>query len=139
MNERPDLFGTSMKLVAKRQLPVVDLVNAAERLTAQGEPQSAAKLYTAWIAHNADNGGLYAIHFNLGALLMASGDHAGAIDALRESVRLKPDFELVHINLGRALKDSGRHGEAVEQWLVLVKMLSAVNVELGDAQGHRIA
>jgi hypothetical protein len=49
MNERPDLFSTSIKLAAKRQLSVVDLVNAAERLTAQGEPQSAAKLYTAWI------------------------------------------------------------------------------------------
>ncbi len=55
------------------------------------------------------------------------------------SIRLKSDFAAAHINLGRALKDSGQHGQAVEQWLVLVKNLSAVNVELGGAQGHCIA
>ena len=63
------------------------------------------------------------------------GDHAGAINALRECIRLKPDFYPPYINLGRALEDTGQLGTAVTEWLALVNSLASVN---GDSVKHKL-
>jgi predicted O-linked N-acetylglucosamine transferase (SPINDLY family) len=65
---------------------------------------------------------------------MAVGDRAGAINAYRESIRLKPDFNPPYINLGGALEECGQTGMAVTQWLEVVNNLSAVN---GDSVVHK--
>jgi predicted O-linked N-acetylglucosamine transferase (SPINDLY family) len=84
--------------------------------------------------HNADHGLLYAVYFNCGVALKAIRDHTGAINALRECIRLKPDFQPAYINLGRTLEDNGQHSQAVEQWLVLVNNLTAIN---GESVAHK--
>jgi len=130
-----ELFTDSVKRAMARQLSAVDLFKAAAALEAVGQLQLVAELYKTWIAHNADHGLLYAVHFNCGVAHMAIRDHAGAIHSLRETIRLKPDFYGAYINLGRMLEDSGQPSEAVEQWLKLVNMLPAVN---GDAVAHKL-
>jgi predicted O-linked N-acetylglucosamine transferase (SPINDLY family) len=124
-----DSFAESIKLASLRQLPIVDLIDCAARLTSVGQEQSSAELYKTWIAHNADNDLLHAVYFNYGVVLMAVGDRAGAINAYRESIRLKPDFYPPYINLGGALEECGQTGMAVTQWLEVVNNLSAVNGE----------
>src|SRR6516165_6712397 len=124
-----DSFSESIKLASLRQLPIVDLIDCAARLTSVGQEQSSAELYKTWIAHNADNDLLHAVYFNYGVVLMAVGDRAGAINAYRESIRLKPDFYPPYINLGGALEECGQTGMAVTQWLEVVNNLSAVNGE----------
>ena len=63
------------------------------------------------------------------------GDRAGAINAFRESIRLKPDFEPPYINLGRVLEDVGQIGGAIAEWMKLVGKLSAVN---GETVAHKL-
>src|SRR5712672_1180043 len=93
LNVAAELFKrTSQKAIA-RQLTVGELFNGAATLQSMGERQLAAELYKTWIAYNGDNEVLYAIYFNYGISLNEAGDHAGAINAFRESIRLKPDFD----------------------------------------------
>ena len=125
-----EMFKRWLALAQSRQLTIFDLFNAAATLQSLGQPLLAADLYKAWIAHNADSDVLYAVYFNYAVALNDAQDRAGAINAFRESIRLKPDFAPPYINLGRVLEDSGQTGSAVAQWLELAKVLSAVNGEL---------
>jgi predicted O-linked N-acetylglucosamine transferase (SPINDLY family) len=124
-----DLFAETMTRATLQQLPIVELIGCAARLTSVDQKQSSVELYKTWIAHNADNKLLHAAYFNYGVTLMAVGDRAGAINAYRECIRLKPDFYPPYINLGGALEACGQTGMAVTQWLEVVNNLSAVNGE----------
>ena len=116
-------------------LPIGDLFKEAERLETSGRIDLAADLYKSWLALNPDSSLLHAAYFNYSVALSRRGDRAGAINALRECIRVKPDFYPPYLNLGRLLEDSGQIGAAVAQWLELVNMLSAVN---GDALRHKL-
>ncbi|MBX9592623.1 MAG: hypothetical protein K2X43_25320 [Hyphomonadaceae bacterium] len=118
-----------------QQSSIAELFTEADKLARAEEPQKAADLYKTWIARNGGNQLLHAVYFNYGVALSKIGDHAGAINALRASIRLKPDFYPPYINLGRALEDSGQLGAAVTEWLALVNSLSSVN---GDAVKHKL-
>ena len=118
-----------------QQSSIVDLFSAANRLESAQESQKAADLYKTWIASNPGNQLLHAVYFNYGVALSRLGDRAGAINALRECIRLKPDFCPPYINLGRALEDAGQLGTAVTEWLALVNRLPSVN---GDSIKHKL-
>jgi predicted O-linked N-acetylglucosamine transferase (SPINDLY family) len=118
-----------------QQLSIIDLFKQAQRLEELKTPQEAADLYKSWIAGNGANQLLHAVYFNYGVALSKSGDHAGAINALRECIRIKPDFYSPYINLGRVLEDSGQLSTAVTEWLALVNRLTVVN---GDTVKHKL-
>jgi predicted O-linked N-acetylglucosamine transferase (SPINDLY family) len=118
-----------------QQSTIVELFTEADKLAHSEQPQQAADLYKTWIALNGTSPLLHAAYFNYGVALSRIGDHAGAINALRASIRLKSDFYAPYINLGRALEDSGQLGMAVSEWLALVNSLPTVN---GDAIKHKL-
>ena len=89
-------------------------------------PHQAATLYKTWIACNATHPGLHAIYFNYAVCLADSDDLAGAANALRAAIALKPDFGPPHINLGTTLERLGQPGPAVQAWLTFVESQSAV-------------
>jgi len=141
MNSQPagsnaliEIYNDAVKRAATKQLSVVDLFKAAATLDSFDQKPLAADLYKTWIAYNADNALLFAVYYNYGVALTAIRDHPGAINALRECTRLKPEFQPSYINLGRALEDSGQTGQAVAQWMALVNNLSVVN---GDSVHHK--
>lgn len=135
LNAGTELFNDAVNQAVSRQLSIVELFKRTATLAELDQKQLAVDLYKTWTAYNADNSLLYAAYFNYGVALMAVRDSAGAINAFRESIRLKPDFHQPYINLGRALEDSGQAGQAVSQWLALVNSLAAVN---GDSVMHKI-
>ena len=135
LNIATELFKRTAQKAIARQLTVGELFNGAATLQSMGERQLVAELYKTWIAYNGDNEVLYAIYFNYGVSLNDARDHAGAINAFRESIRLKPDFEPPYINLGRVLEDIGQIGAAVNEWMKLVGKLSAVT---GDTVAHKL-
>lgn len=51
-------------------------------------------------------------HFNLGSLLVAERNHAGAIDAFRKAVELRPEYADAHNNLGALLAATGALADA---------------------------
>lgn len=120
----PDLLAEAMTRARTRQMSLGDLIDAATRMA--GQPAHAATLYKTWIACNADSAGLHAVTFNLAVCLADAGDLAGAANALRDAIRLKPDFAPPHINLGGVLERLGLPGQAVEAWLAYVATLQAV-------------
>jgi predicted O-linked N-acetylglucosamine transferase (SPINDLY family) len=130
-----DFYNNAVNRAVARQMPVVDLINAAQTLGASGQTRAVIDLYRIWIAYNGDDALLYAVYYNYGVSMMDARDYVGAVNALRECVRIKPDFHAAYINLGRALEDSGQSGSAVGQWLALCNSLSAIN---GEAVSHKI-
>jgi predicted O-linked N-acetylglucosamine transferase (SPINDLY family) len=117
------------------RLSIGELFTEAERLEQQGPLGPVLDLYKDWIAFNPVDPLLHAAYFNYSVVLSRAGDRTGAVNALREAMRIKPDFYPPHINLGRLLEDMGQSGSAVSQWLALVNSLSAVN---GDAVRHKL-
>ena len=128
------LLAAALAQATARQLPVTGLIDYATQLAAVSGDM-AATLYKTWIAFNADHPGLHAIYFNYAVCLADSDDISGAVNALRETIRLKPDFGPPHINLGSLLERSGQPGQAVETWLSFVATLSAVTPE---AVGYKL-
>jgi predicted O-linked N-acetylglucosamine transferase (SPINDLY family) len=110
-------------------LPITELLECAEKLKGHGERQRVVDLYKTWIAYNSDHQLLYAIYFNYGVSLLDVSDHPGAINALRETIRIKPDFSPPYINLGNIMEGLGHTDRAVGQWMNLVNMFPAVNGE----------
>jgi len=67
------------------------------------------------ISETCGTSGLPEIHVNLGAALSQKGDPA-AIDALRDAIRLGPDFAAAHYYYGRALAEQGRLDAPIEHY-----------------------
>ena len=126
-----DRLAEALRQVA--QLDVVPLLAFLDGFAA--EPAQAATLYKTWIACNPDHPALHAIYFNYAVCLTQARDPHGAVNALREALRIKPDFAPPYINLGRVLEDLGQPGRAVQTWLALVTTLSAVTP---DALSHKV-
>ncbi len=100
----------------RRQLSVTELIQAAESLAGGDAARLRAELYKNWIAFNADHPLTHVAYFNYSVVLREIGDLAGAINALRECVRIDPKFGPARVNLGRALEDGGDIALAVAQW-----------------------
>jgi predicted O-linked N-acetylglucosamine transferase (SPINDLY family) len=130
-----EIFSNSASEAQAQTLSITDLFGRAEQLKALGQGALAVELYKIWIAYNVENELLYAAYFNCGVALNEIADRAGAINALRECVRLKPDFHSAYINLGRALEDAGQAGLAVTQWMALTEHLGRVNA---DSVRHKV-
>ena len=114
---------------------IAALFRDAESLEKTEGAASAAALYKRWIALNPDDPQLAAAHFNMAVVAQRSGDAFAAINALRDALRIDPEFHPSYINLGRALEDLGQTGAAVSQWLALVNRLPALN---GPALRHKV-
>lgn len=108
---------------------LAELFGAAETLASANQFRLAAELYRAWIAFNDGNPLAHMAYFNLAVLLRRIDDFPGAINALSECARLKPDFHQARINLGRVFEDCGQIVKALDQWNQAVAALSGVNAE----------
>jgi predicted O-linked N-acetylglucosamine transferase (SPINDLY family) len=135
INAATELFNRALQQSVARQLAIFDLFNIATQLQSLQQRPLVAELYKAWIAYNSDHELLHAVYFNYGVALSDLRDHIGAINAFRDSIRLKPDFAPPYINLGRALEDTGQTGPAVAEWMKLITQLSAVS---GEAVAHKL-
>ena len=135
LNAATNLFTDALNRAKCRQLSIAEVIGCAAQLNSLGQKKLAADLYKTWIAHNSGDALLHAAYFNYGVALADIGDRVGAIMALQECIRLKPDFHPSYINLGRLLEDSGQLGEAVTQWLTLVQNLGSIN---GESVAHKL-
>ena len=118
-------LAAALAQASARQMTAEQAIDRAGRLAAHG-PAVAASLYKTWLACNAGDPGFPAIYFNYAVCLSDSGDLAGAVNALRETIRLKPDFGPAYINLGGLLERMGMAGPAVESWLSYVGSQASV-------------
>jgi predicted O-linked N-acetylglucosamine transferase (SPINDLY family) len=131
-----ELLKASLEKAIAQKLPLAELFETAARLKATRQDRASAELYKTWIAYNSDDPFVYAAYFNYGTALADAGDRPGAINALREALRIKPDFHPAYINLGRLLEDSGQAGKGVVQWMALTERLASVN---GESVAHKLS
>lgn len=93
------------------------LLSVAEIL---GEPNGGPgiiHLYRSWLEANSAKGGpVYAVWFNLGVQMAASGDYGNAVTCYRNALAIKPDFHMAAINLGLSLETQGLLVEALDAW-----------------------
>jgi len=93
----------------------MDLLGEIEQYAAS--PGDTIARYQDWIGRNSlASLALYAAHFNLGVELSAAGDKAGATDAYRQALALRPGFYPAAINLGTLLEAAGQPDAALATW-----------------------
>ncbi|SFK84384.1 tetratricopeptide repeat protein [Methylorubrum salsuginis] len=127
--EAAELQERELARIRAGQLDLAGLVHATETLKQAGRPELTIELYKSWIALNPDHPLLYAAMFNYGMALSDQKDVTGAVNVLRETARLKPDFYAAQINLGSALERLGQVGAAVSAWNGVATALPALNGE----------
>ncbi|MDB5816403.1 MAG: glycosyl transferase, family 2 [Rhizobacter sp.] len=111
-------------------LPVVELFDAAARLTAADQTNEAIALYREWLS-TTDSSLSYAVNFNLAILLHNGARDSEAEAAYRTAIRQKGDFVAAYINLGLLMEANGREEEALATWRTLLPL-----VDTGEP-GHR--
>lgn len=115
---------------------IIELIGGVEALRSAGQLSMACELYKTWIAYHDDDPSLHAVWFNYSVSLADAQDLTGAVNALRQAIRLKPVFCQPYINLGGLLERMGRPDSAVAAWSSLAGSLSAVT---GDAVTWKLA
>jgi predicted O-linked N-acetylglucosamine transferase (SPINDLY family) len=121
-------FAQAVQLAWMRQLAVGQLLELANRFSAQGHPALVAVLYQTWLKRNttAHN---HLVYFNLGVLLFSDGDMAAAREAYLNALQLAPDFMQPRFNLGLIYERLGQSDAALAQWLWIESHASADNPE----------
>ena len=114
------------------QMSLGDLMEAANRLQAEGNGIGAAALYQLWIAHTRSPY-LHVACYNWGALLGATQQHAGAEKAYRLALSLNPQFTQARLNLGHQLEHLGRLDEALAEWSAVMNADAAADSAGTDA------
>ncbi|WP_439814101.1 O-linked N-acetylglucosamine transferase family protein [Zavarzinia sp. CC-PAN008] len=127
-------FAEAINRARARQLDIAVLLETAETLKRAGRPDRVVELYKTWIAFNGEHPTLFAVYFNYAVSLSELPDAAGAINALRATIALKPDFYPPQINLGSLLDQVGQADRAVATWLALAEGLPSVT---GDAVTYK--
>jgi Flp pilus assembly protein TadD len=87
------------------------------QVLARGGPDDRAALQESLMRHRLEiDPSNTAAHFNLGTLLLARKDRAGAIRQFQDALRLEPEQPMALNDLGVALEAEGRPQEALEQF-----------------------
>jgi methyltransferase family protein len=95
----------------------LDLLDELGRHPLSGDRGQVIAGYRAWIGRNSvASAALYAAWFNLGVELAGAGDKAGAIDAYRTVLALRPGFYPAAINLGTLMEAAGQPDVALATW-----------------------
>lgn len=97
------------------RLELVPLLDAANALSEQGRAPLAAVLYRTWLDRTRTPHE-HLVQFNLGVLLFALGDVAGAQAAYSRALLLAPGFLQPRFNLGLTYERLGQGPAAVAQW-----------------------
>lgn len=129
------LFASLLERARNQQLPLTELFQVAETLSASGQKALAAELYKVWIAFNEASPFLHIVYFNYSVTLRQMDDIPGSIHALRACLKLNPDFAQAHINLGRAYEDCGLNLQAIQQWRTYVDATGDITP---DRTSHRL-
>jgi predicted O-linked N-acetylglucosamine transferase (SPINDLY family) len=120
---------TFESLVAKlteQSVSITELIDYSARLQASGATEQAILAYKLWEKCNPADPLRYVAGFNLGTLLSARGDLAGAKAAYEQAIAVNPDFYPAYINLGNVLERMGDASAAVNQWTTITQRLAAV-------------
>lgn len=119
-------FGTLVLQTWDRQLNLLQLLETADRLSAQGREPLAAVLYQTWLRRNRTTHDHLA-WFNLGVILFNQRDFEGAREAYSRALQLSPQFLQPRFNLGLVYEQLGQSDAAIAQWLHIENIVAPDN------------
>lgn len=111
--------------------PLAQVIEQAQALIQQGQPQQAAQWYLQWVACHVDQPLPCSVAwFNLGALYAAAGGEYSAQTehAYREALRCYPDLLQARLNLGHELEKKDRVEEAIVEWKTVLERLQHATI-----------
>ena len=111
-----EFFLGTVRALSHGVLGVGELIGVAGQLAAAGRGDLAGQVYRLWIGLNPTSPMLYAICFNLGVLMAASGDAEEAKRAYQQAIATNADFIEAYINLGTVLESQGDVDQAISVW-----------------------
>lgn len=120
-----DFYANAIQRASTRQMDMQELLGTAEQLK-PANPAAVVELYKTWIACNGDHPMMHIAYFNYAVAMSDLQDLTGAVNALREAIRMAPNFFPPYINLGGLLERLGQADKAVGTWNTLIDTCSAV-------------
>lgn len=127
-------FESLVARLTEQAVPITELIDIAGKMQARGELDQAALVYKLWAKFNSGDPLVYVADFNLGTLLSARNDLAGAKAAYDHAISVNPDFYPAYINLGNVLERMGDANGAVNQWNIITQRLAIIS---GSAVEHK--
>ncbi len=113
----PDaLYNLALSLQLQGNLDAVNLLRLTESLNRAGAQAHAVQLYLGWIESHPTDPALYAIYFNLGALLQDMRSLPAAAEAYSKSIAHKPDLAAPYVNLGFVYEMMGDRQKTLTLW-----------------------
>lgn len=101
-------------------LPIIELFSVAAKLSEAGQGEQTAALYQVWLKHT-QTPVAYAAWFNLAVTLLQANDEAGAEQAYRKAIALKPDFIEGYLNLGSLQERMKQPDAALATWRIALE------------------
>src|SRR3989344_5365582 len=114
-------FEQALAQARSGQMPLMALLEGAQRPDVVGRAALVRSLYEAWLA-NTQSPQRHIALFNHGTVLGGMGEHVAAEAAYREALQLAPGFLQAHLNLGHQLEHQGRHDEALAAWDMVLQL-----------------
>ena len=114
-------FEQALAQARSGQMPLMSLLEVAQRPEVVARAELVRDLYEAWLA-NTQSPQRHIALFNHGTVLGGMGEHVAAEAAYREALQLAPGFMQAHLNLGHQLEHQGRHDEALAAWDMVLQL-----------------
>lgn len=126
MNEQT--YASLMKRASEKELSALELMSSASEVELY-DKSKLLELYKLWIENNQDDGLLYAIYFNYGIVLGASGLTAEACNAYILAININKQLFPAYINLASAYEKFNRTDLAIQIHEELLRLLSLLTPE----------
>lgn len=124
-------------LAEQGTLEIIELMAAADRLSAAGKRDQTISLYRLWLEHTTSPLA-YVGYFNLGAVLGGEKEYSQAESMYRRALEQNPEFIRARLNLGNCLEQQKRDDEALEQWRIALESKSILLPENLSLQLHAL-
>jgi predicted O-linked N-acetylglucosamine transferase (SPINDLY family) len=115
----PGIGPEALRQAERGVLPLGELFEAAQALSAANATQQAIALYKTWLEHT-HSPIAFAAWFNLAVLQGDVGDDTAAEVSYRKAIVQNPAFIEPRMNLGTLCERRGRPEEAVDTWRAIV-------------------
>lgn len=130
-----EIFASAVKRISEGQLPLGELITAAEALKREGKDHEISQLYALWIRMNPNDALLHVACFNSAVVESDRGNLAEAKQLLETAIGRNADFYPAYINYGNVLERLGDPAGAIAQWTALANRLGMIN---GPALTYKI-
>ena len=105
-------------------MPLVDVMTAADSLTAQRQLPAAVRLYSDWIKY-ANSPLSFIARFNLGRILSDLGELSESLAVYQLALQQNPRFVQAYLNLGSVQERLGQQDEAIATWRKALEVVDA--------------